>query len=175
MRGPKSPIYRFQLLPTKRPGSARYTRMEIRKEFSLSFRKVSKRSKCPALLLPVRERQTVLNLKNFSRSFGKVSNIFTCPPLLSPVLDRQAICHFHTCNLTLTMGSLGKLFCSFNFQYVLKNKSTYTRISYPPHLFPDGIIKKRTCMIQILQKKNKSYYFKIEKITDGLRFPKFLF
>ncbi len=59
--------------------------VEITKYFGFSFGNVPKRSTCPALFLPVMDRQADGKLKDFNLSFGKVSKIFTCPALFLPV------------------------------------------------------------------------------------------
>ena len=60
--------------------------------------KCQKKNTCPALFLPVLDKQTDSDLKNFSLSFGKVSKVFTLPALFLPVLDRQTACNFHPCH-----------------------------------------------------------------------------
>ena len=78
--------------------SMEFTGMEITEKFCLSGGKVSKKSTCPPLVLPVptvQDIKTSENRQNFSLSFGKVPKIFTCPPLFLPVPDRRTVSNFH--------------------------------------------------------------------------------
>ena len=65
--------------------------VEIAKYFSLSFRKVSKKSTCLVLFLLVLDRQTDSNFQNFSLSFEKVSKIFGCPAQGAHALSTKKI------------------------------------------------------------------------------------
>ncbi len=74
------------------------TGVEITEKSCLSAGKLSKRSTCPPLFLPVPDcasTWTSVNRQNFSLSFGKVPKIFTCPPQFLPVPDRRTGSNFH--------------------------------------------------------------------------------